>query len=156
MPRRREVAKRRILPDPKYNNQLVAKFTNAIMRKGKKSIAERIVYSALDIVAARTKEDPIQIFEQALENVMPVVEVKSRRVGGSTYQIPVEIRSERRMTLCIRWLVQHAKSRGEKGMEAKLAGELIDAANRRGGAVKKKEDTHRMAEANKAYAHYRW
>jgi len=156
MPRRREVSKRRILPDPKFNNQLLARFTNAIMRRGKKSTAEKIVYNALDIIASRTKDDPIKIFEQALENVTPVVEVKSRRVGGSTYQVPVEIRPDRRMALCIRWVVQNAKSRGEKGMETKLAGELIDAANRRGGAVKKKEDTHRMAEANKAYAHYRW
>lgn len=126
------------------------------MRRGKKSLAETIMYRALDQVAAKTKEDPIKIFEQAVENVRPVVEVKSRRVGGSTYQIPIEVRPERRLALSIRWLIQHAKARGEKGMVAKLAAELMDAAQGRGGAVKKKEDTHRMAEANKAFAHYRW
>ncbi|MBW2062249.1 MAG: 30S ribosomal protein S7 [Deltaproteobacteria bacterium] len=156
MPRRKEVLKKEVIPDPKYNNQLVARFVNGIMRRGKKSLAETIMYRALDQVAAKTKEDPIKIFEQAVENVRPVVEVKSRRVGGSTYQIPIEVRPERRLALSIRWLIQHAKARGEKGMVTKLAAELMDAAQGRGGAVKKKEDTHRMAEANKAFAHYRW
>ncbi|MBW2090546.1 MAG: 30S ribosomal protein S7 [Deltaproteobacteria bacterium] len=156
MPRRREVPKREIIPDPKFNSPLVARFIHGIMRRGKKSLAEKIMYKALDQIAARTKEDPIKIFEQALENVKPVVEVKSRRVGGSTYQIPVEVRAERRLALSIRWLIQYAKARGEKGMVAKLAAELMDAAQGRGGAVKKREDTHRMAEANRAFAHYRW
>ncbi len=156
MPRRREVPKREITPDPKYNSPLVARFINAIMRRGKKSLAEKIIYRAFDQIAARTKEDPIKVFEQAIENVKPVVEVKSRRVGGSTYQIPVEVRHQRSLALSIRWLILYAKARGEKGMVAKLAGELMDAAQGRGAAVKKKEDTHRMAEANKAFAHYRW
>ncbi|MBW1709248.1 MAG: 30S ribosomal protein S7 [Deltaproteobacteria bacterium] len=156
MPRRREVPKREIIPDPKYNNPLIAKFINGIMRRGKKSSAEAIMYGALDQIAAKTNEDPIKIFEQALEKVKPLVEVKSRRVGGSTYQIPVEVRNERRMALSIRWLIGFAKARGEKGMVAKLAAELMDAAQGRGGAAKKREDTHRMAEANKAFAHYRW
>jgi small subunit ribosomal protein S7 len=156
MPRRREVTRREIIPDPKYNSRLVARFINGILRRGKKSLAESMMYGALDLVANRAKEDPLKIFEQAVENVMPMVEVKSRRVGGSTYQIPVEIRHERRVALSIRWLIQFAKARNEQGMVPKLAGELLDAANRRGGAVKKKEDTHRMAEANRAFAHYRW
>ena len=156
MPRRREVPKREIQSDPKYHSRLLAKFTNGIMRTGKKSTAERIIYGAMDIVAAKTKEDPLKIFEKALENVRPMVEVKSRRVGGSTYQVPVEIRSERRVALSIRWLIGFARARGERSMKAKLAGELMDAANNRGGSIKKKEDTHRMAEANKAFAHYRW
>lgn len=156
MPRRREVPKREIQPDPKYHSRLLAKFTNGIMRTGKKNTAERIIYGAMDIVAAKTKEDPLNIFEKALENVRPMVEVKSRRVGGSTYQVPVEIRSERRVALSIRWLIGFARTRGEKSMKAKLAGELMDAANNRGASIKKKEDTHRMAEANKAFAHYRW
>jgi len=156
MPRRREVAKREILPDPVYQSRTIAEFMRGIMRRGKKSLAERIMYQALDLVAARTKEDPKKVFEQAMENVKPVVEVKSRRVGGSTYQIPVEIRPSRRNALCIRWIIQYAKARSEQDMVTKLANEIIDASQGRGGAVKKKEDTHRMAEANKAFAHYRW
>ena len=156
MPRRREVPKRTIDPDPKYQSRQVAKFINGLMRKGKKSTAERVMYRALDIIADRTGEDPVKVFEKALESTRPMVEVKSRRVGGSTYQVPVEIRHERRAALSIRWLINYSRSRGEKNMDAKLAGELMDAANGRGGAVKKREDTHRMAEANKAFAHYRW
>jgi small subunit ribosomal protein S7 len=144
------------MPDPKYNSLLVAKFINGLMRKGKKSTAENIMYDALAIIADRTKEDPVRIFERAMDQAKPMVEVKSRRVGGSTYQVPVEIRSERRQALSIRWLISYAHSRGEKSMSAKLAAELLDAANGRGAAVKKREDTHRMAEANKAFAHYRW
>jgi len=156
MPRRREVPRREIVPDPKFNSRLVTRFINGIMRRGKKSVAESIMYGALDLVESRAKEDPLKVFEAAVDNVMPVVEVKSRRVGGSTYQVPVEIRHERRVALGIRWLIQYAKARNEQGMIPKLAGELLDAANRRGAAVKKKEDTHRMAEANRAFAHYRW
>ncbi len=156
MPRRREVPKREIAPDPKYNSVLVSKFINGLMRKGKKSLARRIFYEAMDIVAKRTKEDPLRVFEKAMENVKPIVEVRSRRVGGATYQVPVEVRTERRRALAIRWLVGFAKKRGEKSMAQRLAAELIDAYNQRGAAFKKKEDTHRMAEANKAFAHYRW
>ncbi len=156
MPRRREVSKREIIPDPKYGSKMVARFINNLLRKGKKSTAESIFYGAIDIIAERTKEDPLKVFEKAMEQVKPVVEVKSRRVGGSTYQVPVEIRPDRRNALSIRWLINYAQSRGEKGMQAKLAGELMDAANGRGASVKKREDTHRMAEANKAFAHYRW
>ncbi len=156
MPRRREVPKRKIQPDPKYKSVLVSKFINGLMVKGKKNLARRIFYQAMDIVQARTKEDPIKVFEQAMENVKPIVEVRSRRVGGATYQVPVEVRPERRRALAIRWLVGYAKGRGEKSMAERLAGELIDAFNKRGGAFKKREDTHRMAEANKAFAHYRW
>ncbi|MBW1972942.1 MAG: 30S ribosomal protein S7 [Deltaproteobacteria bacterium] len=156
MPRRREVPKRKIIPDPKYNDTLVARFINGIMRKGKKSLAQRILYKSFDIIQAKTNRDPLEVFKQAVENVKPVLEVKSRRVGGSTYQVPVEIRPERRVALAIRWIVSYAKARSEKSMEEKLAGELLDAANNRGASIKKKEDTHRMAEANKAFAHYRW
>ncbi|MEW6267571.1 MAG: 30S ribosomal protein S7 [Thermodesulfobacteriota bacterium] len=156
MPRRREVTRREINPDTRYHSRLVARFINSLMRRGKKSTAEQILYQAFDLIAERTKEDPLKIFEKAWEAAKPVVEVKSRRVGGSTYQVPVEIRSERRSSLSIRWLISYAKDRGDKSMELKLAAELLDAANGRGGAVKKKEDTHRMAEANKAFAHYRW
>lgn len=156
MPRRREVSKREINPDPKYGSKMVARFINNLLRKGKKSTAERIFYGAIDIIADKTREDPLKIFEKAMEQAKPMVEVKSRRVGGSTYQVPVEIRPDRRNALSIRWLINYAQSRGEKGMEAKLAGELMDAANGRGSSVKKREDTHRMAEANKAFAHYRW
>jgi small subunit ribosomal protein S7 len=156
MPRRREVAKRVILPDPKYHDRLVAKFMNVIMFDGKKSTAEGIVYGALELVAKRTNEDPVEVFKKAMENIRPLVEVKSRRVGGSTYQVPVEVRAERRNALAIRWVMTYARARGEKTMAERLAGEFIDAANNRGAAVKKKEDTHRMAEANKAFAHYRW
>jgi small subunit ribosomal protein S7 len=157
MPRRREVPKREILPESKYGDVLLAKFMNCLMQRGKKSIAERVVYDALDELARRTgEENPIAAFKKALENVKPSVEVKSRRVGGSTYQVPVEIRGERRTALGIRWIINFARKRPEKTMSKKLAGELIDAVNNRGNAVKKREDTHKMAEANKAFAHYRW
>ncbi|MFO7965394.1 MAG: 30S ribosomal protein S7 [Desulfobacterales bacterium] len=156
MPRRREVPQREIIPDSKYGSKLVAKFIRSIMHDGKKSTAEAILYDALDIIGEKTKEPPIKIFEQSLENVKPIIEVKSRRVGGSTYQVPTEIRPSRRTALGIRWIITFARSRAEKGMAGKLAGELMDAANNRGSAVKKKEDTHKMAEANKAFAHFRW
>jgi small subunit ribosomal protein S7 len=156
MPRRREVAKRVILPDPKFHDQLVAKFVNSLMLDGKKSTAENIVYGAFDLVKERTGDDPVEVFKKALENIRPVVEVKSRRVGGSTYQVPVEVRSERRNALAMRWLVSFARGRGEKTMQERLAAEFMDAAGNRGASVKKREDTHRMAEANKAFAHYRW
>lgn len=156
MPRRRGVPKRIIAPDPKYKNTLVSKFINGLMRKGKKSISRRIFYDAMEIVESRSKEEPVKVFEQAMENIKPVLEVRSRRVGGATYQVPVEVRTDRRQALAIRWLVGFSKKRGEKSMAQRLAGELLDAYNRRGAAFKKKEDTHRMAEANKAFAHYRW
>ena len=156
MPRRREVTRREILPDAKYKNPLVARFVNCIMRRGKKSVAEGILYGALGIIQDRTKEDPLKLFEKSVNNVKPVIEVKSRRVGGATYQVPTEVRPERRTALAIRWLISYAKERSEKSMREKLAAELIDAANNRGGAVKKREDVHKMAEANKAFAHYRW
>jgi small subunit ribosomal protein S7 len=156
MPRKRVVAKREVMPDPKYDSILAAKFINSLMRKGKKSIARSILYGSFDIIKEKTKQHPLAIFQKAVENVRPSVEVKSRRVGGSTYQVPTEVRPSRRQALSIRWIISFAGERGEKTMEAKLAGELIDAANMRGAAIKKKEDTHRMAEANKAFAHYRW
>lgn len=156
MPRKREVTRRPIPPDPVYNRPLITKFINVIMKRGKKSVAERIMYGALEIIQKRTKQDPLPVFEKAVENVKPLVEVKSRRVGGSTYQVPVEIRAERRVSLAIRWLVQFSQKRPEKTMQERLAAELMEAANHRGAAVKKREDTHRMAEANKAFAHYRW
>ena len=156
MPRRREVPKRDVLPDPKYNSKLVAKFMNNVMRRGKKSLAEQIFYGALDLIGQRTKQDPLEVFHKALDNVRPIIEVKSRRVGGATYQVPVEVRNERRDALAMRWIINYAKQRSEKTMEQKLAGELQDAAQSRGGSVKKREDTHRMADANKAFAHYRW
>ena len=156
MSRRRVVSKRSILPDPKYGNQTLAKFINMVMHSGKKALAERVVYGALDKVADRSKSDPVEVFQKALSNVRPVVEVKSRRVGGATYQVPVEVRSTRQMALAMRWLVDAARKRGEKSMGLRLAGELMDAADNRGNAVKKREDTHRMAEANKAFSHYRW
>jgi small subunit ribosomal protein S7 len=156
MPRRREIEKRKILPDPKFQDRLVAKFVNNLLRMGKKSTAERIIYGAFDQVESKLKDDPLKVFKKALENVKPVVEVKSRRVGGATYQVPVEVRQDRRVALAMRWLIDYSKSRGEKTMREKLAGEIIDAANNRGNAVKKREDTHKMAEANKAFAHYRW
>nr|VFK60965.1 MAG: small subunit ribosomal protein S7 [Candidatus Kentron sp. TUN]VFK62870.1 MAG: small subunit ribosomal protein S7 [Candidatus Kentron sp. TUN]VFK70034.1 MAG: small subunit ribosomal protein S7 [Candidatus Kentron sp. TUN] len=156
MSRRRVIAKRVILPDPKYGDETLAKFINVLMLDGKKSVAERIVYGALDQMAARSKGDPLELFAKALDNVRPVVEVKSRRVGGATYQVPVEVRSLRRTALAMRWLVDVARKRGEKTMGLRLAGELLDAAENRGVAVKKREDTHRMAEANKAFSHYRW
>ena len=156
MPRRREIAKRQILPDPKFGDLQVSKFINMIMRSGKKSTAERILYFALDNVSAKNHMDPVQLLEKALENVRPVVEVKSRRVGGATYQVPIEVRPSRRNTLAMRWLISAAQKRGEKTMAQKLAGELLDASESKGAAVKKREDTHRMAEANKAFAHFRW
>jgi small subunit ribosomal protein S7 len=156
MPRKGEVRRREVLPDPKYHDRTVTKFVSAIMGSGKKSLAERVLYGALDLVAERTKEDPLLIFKRALDNVKPVVEVRSRRVGGATYQVPVEVRPPRRVSLGMRWLVQQARSRSEKSMAERLAAEFVDAANNRGAAIKKKEDTHRMAEANKAFAHYRW
>ena len=156
MPRRRVVAKREILPDPLYNSQLVTKFVNTVMERGKKSLAESILYGALNKVAEKTQDDPMKAFKKAIENVKPALEVKSRRVGGSTYQVPVEVRPNRRTSLAIRWLIDYANQRGEKTMREKLAAELLDASNLRGGAVKKKDDTHKMAEANKAFAHYRW
>jgi len=156
MPRRREVAKRVILPDPKFHDQLVAKFVNSLMLDGKKSTAENIVYGAFDLVKERTGDEPVEVFKKAIENIRPVVEVKSRRVGGSTYQVPVEVRPERRNALAMRWLVNFARGRGEKTMQERLAAEFLDAASNRGASVKKREDTHRMAEANKAFAHYRW
>ena len=156
MPRRRVVAKREVLPDPKFHNQVIAKFINHVMVSGKKAVAERIVYGALDRANARGGADPVEIFEKALDAIAPMVEVKSRRVGGATYQVPVEVRPSRRNALAMRWLVDSARSRSEKSMAARLAGELMDAADGRGSAVKKREDTHRMAEANKAFAHYRY
>jgi small subunit ribosomal protein S7 len=156
MPRKGEVKKREVLPDPKYGDKLVAKFVNTVMNRGKKSTAEAILYRSLDIVTAKTKEDSLGVFKRALENARPTVEVRSRRVGGATYQVPVEVRPQRRLSLSMRWLIQAARDRSEKSMEEKLAAELIDAANNRGTAIKKKEDTHRMAEANRAFAHYRW
>jgi small subunit ribosomal protein S7 len=156
MPRRREVPKRPIQPDPKFHDSLVAKFANCLMFDGKKSVAESVIYAAFDKVQSRGKDDPVKIFKLALDAIRPAVEVKSRRVGGSNYQVPVEIRPERRTALSIRWLIASARARGEKSMEEKLANEILDAAQNRGSAVKKREDVHRMAEANKAFAHYRW
>lgn len=156
MPRRREVAKRVILPDPKFNDRTVAKLINIIMECGKKSTAERALYGALDIVAKRSNEDALKVFKKSLDNIKPMLEVKSRRVGGSTYQVPVEVRPERRVSLAMRWLIRFANDRSEKTLRDKLAGEILDAYNNRGGAVKKREDTHKMADANRAFAHYRW
>jgi small subunit ribosomal protein S7 len=156
MPRRRVVAKREILPDPKFGNVTLAKFMNHVMVSGKKAVAESIVYGALDLVESRLKEDPIAAFETALENIAPSVEVKSRRVGGATYQVPIEVRPSRRVALAMRWMVDYARNRGEKSMAQRLAGEIIDAQQNKGGAVKKREDVHRMAEANKAFSHFRF
>ena len=156
MPRRRVAAKRDILPDPKFGSVTLAKFMNHVMISGKKSLAERIVYGALEMVEERMKRNPVSVFEEALANVAPMVEVKSRRVGGATYQVPVEVRVSRQQALAMRWLVDYARARGEKSMPQRLAGELIDACQGRGAAVKKREDTHRMAEANKAFSHYRF
>ncbi|MCL6592515.1 MAG: 30S ribosomal protein S7 [Alicyclobacillus sp.] len=156
MPRKGPVPKRDVMPDPLYGNKMVTRLINKVMRDGKKSIAQRVVYQAFDEIRQRTNRDPMEVLEEAMRNVMPVLEVKARRVGGSNYQVPVEVRPERRITLGLRWLVQYARLRGEKTMVQRLANELLDAANNTGGAVKKKEDTHRMAEANKAFAHYRW
>ena len=156
MPRRREISERGIEPDFKYESKLVAKFIRSIMRDGKKSTAESIFYGAFDIIGSKANDSPLKIFEQALNNVKPMIEVKSRRVGGSTYQVPTEIRPSRRMALGIRWIISIARKRSERGMANKLAGELLDAANNRGASIKKREDTHKMADANKAFAHYRW
>ena len=156
MPRRREVPKRETIPDPIYNSKLVTRCINVIMETGKKSLAERIFYDAMEIVKERTNEDPVKVFHKAVENIKPVVEVKSRRVGGSTYQVPTDVRPERRMALALRWLTSHARKRSEKTIAEKFAGEVVDAFRGTGSAVKKREDTHRMAEANKAFAHYRW
>ncbi len=156
MPRRREVPKRQVLPDPKFGSQTLTKFVNMAMRDGKKSVAERFVYQALDQIEEKGKGEPVEVLEKALENVAPFVEVKSRRVGGATYQVPVEVRPQRRQSLAMRWVIEAARKRGEKTMSAKLGGELMDAAEGRGSAVKKREDTHRMAEANKAFSHFRW
>ncbi|HVS26643.1 MAG TPA: 30S ribosomal protein S7 [Burkholderiales bacterium] len=156
MPRRREILKRNILPDPKYSNQDVAKFVNVLMTRGKKSVAERIIYGALEQIAKKTGKDPIEVFSQAISNVRPMVEVKSRRVGGANYQVPVEVRPVRRTALAMRWLRDAARGRGEKSMGARLASELAEAAEGRGGAIKKREEVHRMAEANKAFSHYRF
>ncbi len=156
MPRRRVAERREVLPDPVYSSPLVTKFINGVMWDGKKSTAEMIFYNALTQIGEKTGEEPLKVFKRAIDNVRPTVEVKSRRVGGSTYQVPVEVHQERRGALAIRWIVQYARGRGEKTMTDRLAGELLDAANNRGNAVKKKEDTHRMADANKAFAHYKW
>ncbi len=156
MSRRHAAEKREILPDPKFGNVVVTKFMNSIMYAGKKSVAEAIVYGALDIVENKTKQNPVGVFEQALDNVMPSIEVRSRRVGGATYQVPVEVRTTRRQALGIRWLIAAARDRNEKTMTERLSAELLDASNNRGNAVKKREDVHRMAEANRAFAHYRW
>ncbi|PCI46430.1 MAG: 30S ribosomal protein S7 [Moraxellaceae bacterium] len=156
MPRRRVVAKREILPDPKFHNQILAKFINHLMVSGKKSVAEKIVYDAMDTMAEKSSSDPVEVFEKALDAIRPVVEVKSRRVGGATYQVPVEVRPSRRTALAMRWLVEAARKRGEKSMSLRLAGELLDASEGKGSAFKKREDVHRMAEANKAFSHYRF
>ena len=156
MPRRRVVAKREVLPDPKFGSKILAMFINHVMVDGKKSIAEKIVYGALDIVSERSGSDPLEVFEAALEAIAPMVEVKSRRVGGATYQVPVEVRAERRSALAMRWLVEHSRARGEKSMVLRLAGEITEAAEGRGSAVKKREDVHRMAEANRAFSHFRF
>ena len=156
MPRRREVPKREVIPDPKFNSIALTKFVNVIMESGKKSTAEKILYGALDTIASRSKKDPLELFTQAIDNVRPMVEVKSRRVGGATYQVPVEVRPDRRTALAMRWLLQYGRARGEKSMADRLANELISASKGEGSTIKKKEDTHKMAEANKAFAHYRW
>ena len=156
MPRRREVVKRDVLPDPKYNSKMIAKFINNLMIRGKKSTAESILYGSLDVIKAKTNQDPLNVFQQAMNNVKPTLEVKSRRVGGATYQVPVEVRADRKVTLASRWIISYSRSRGEKTMKDRLAGELMDAANNEGASIKKKVDTFRMAEANKAFAHYRW
>ena len=156
MPRKRLIVKREITLDPKYKSQLLAKFINCMMSRGKKSLSQAILYESFDIIKAKTQEDPLSVFQKAVNNAKPLVEVKSRRVGGSTYQVPTEVRANRSQALGIRWLISFSRARGEKSMAAKLAGELMDAAAKKGSAIKKKEDTHRMAEANKAFAHYRW
>ena len=156
MPRRGSIAKRDVLPDPLYNSKLVTRLINNIMYDGKKGVAQKIVYGAFDIIAEKTGNNPLEVFEQAMENVMPVLEVKARRVGGATYQVPIEVRPARRQTLGLRWLVGYARKRGEKTMKERLAGEIMDACNNLGASVKKREDTHKMAEANKAFSHFRW
>lgn len=156
MPRRREVPKRKVLPDPRFGDTLVTKFTNCLMRDGKKATAERIMYRAFDLIHERTRENPVAVFHEAIDNAKPMVEVKSRRVGGSNYQVPVEVRPERREALALRWIIIHARKRSGRTMFEKLANELIEASHSRGGAIRKKDDVHRMAEANKAFAHYRW
>ena len=156
MPRRGNVAKRDVLADPLYNSKMVTRLINNIMLDGKKGVAQKVVYGAFDIIKEKTDKDPMEVYTQALENIMPSLEVKARRVGGATYQVPIEVRPERRQTLGLRWLTTYARARGEKTMKERLAGELMDAANNTGSAVKKREDTHKMAEANKAFAHYRW
>ena len=156
MPRRGNVPKREILPDPVYNSKLVTKLINSMMEDGKKGVAQKVVYGAFDIVKEKSGKDPLEVFTQAIENIMPALEVKARRVGGATYQVPMEVRPERRQTLGLRWLSNYSRARGEKTMKERLAGEVLDASNNLGNAVKKREDTHKMAEANKAFAHYRW
>jgi len=156
MPRKGSPPKREILPDPKYRSVLVAKFINCMMKDGKKSVAESIFYKALNIIKEKTGKNSLEVFEKAVENVKPVLEVKSRRVGGATYQVPIEVRPERRVSLAVKWIINSARARGERGMVLKLANELLEAYNNKGAAIKKKEDTHRMAEANRAFAHYRW
>jgi len=156
VPRRGHVPKRDVLPDPLYNDKIVSKLINQIMLDGKKGVAQKICYGAFDIIREKTGKDPLEVFEEALNNIMPVLEVKARRVGGATYQVPMEVRPERRQTLGLRWLVGFARKRSERTMKERLAGEILDAINNLGGAVKKKDDTHKMAEANKAFAHYRW
>ena len=156
MPRRGKIAKRDVLPDPLYNSKMVTRLINSIMYDGKKGVSQKIVYGAFDIVKEKTGKDPLEAFEQALENIMPVLEVKARRVGGATYQVPIEVRPERRQTLGLRWLTSYARSRNERTMRERLAGEIMDALNSAGGACKKRDDTHKMAEANRAFAHYRW
>ena len=156
MPRKGYIAKREVLPDPIYNDKVVTKLVNNIMQDGKKGVAQKICYEAFDIIKEKTGKDPLEVFEQALNNIMPVLEVKARRVGGATYQVPIEVRPERRQALGLRWLTLYSRQRGERTMRERLAGEILDATNNMGGAYKKKEDTHKMAEANKAFAHYRW
>ncbi|VAX00142.1 SSU ribosomal protein S7p (S5e) [hydrothermal vent metagenome] len=156
MARRHSAVKRQVLPDPKYGSEMLTKFINMLMKHGKKSVAEKVVYGALDVITEKSKGDAMEVLNEALDNIRPSVEVKSRRVGGATYQVPIEVRAERRTTLAMRWLVDAARTRGEKGMKSRLAGEILEASEKRGSAVKKREDTHRMAEANKAFAHYRW
>jgi small subunit ribosomal protein S7 len=156
MPRRREIVKRDVMPDPKHNNKLITKFVNSLMFDGKKSTAESILYNCFDVIQTKTNQDPMTIFQQAVNNVKPTLEVKSRRVGGATYQVPVEVRADRKNALAIRWIITYARSRGEKTMKERLAAELIEASNNEGASIKKKLDTFRMAEANKAFAHYRW
>ena len=156
MPRRGAVPKRDVLPDPIYKSKLITRFINQIMLDGKKGVAEQICYGAFEIIKEKTEKDPQEVFDEALKNIMPVLEVKARRVGGANYQVPIEVRPERRQTLALRWLVSHSRKRGEKTMEQRVANEIMDATNNTGGAFKKKEDTHKMAEANKAFAHYRW